>query len=230
MGLAYHQTDCPHYKVVCVCRPEPGVDLFQIQVYSSDTKKWEISCESFCIGKPALFSHGVYWNRVVYWAPFSGPAFYFKLDVEQLHMLPLPEGSGSSEIFIMYFGESRGHLHLVVYKNYEDNCLCLNVYEMLSDHSGWFVKYQLQLDELLGSFPEMISEYTCYFKVIDVVRGEEEEEEDTFIVLNTGKKIITYNVHDKSFKQVSSFTRFLFEDISMFHPVYHRYTETLSSF
>ncbi|XP_035841573.1 F-box protein At5g07610-like [Helianthus annuus] len=216
MGLAYHQTDCPHYKVVCVCRPEPGVDLFQIQVYSSDTKKWEISCESFCIGKPALFSHGVYWNRVVYWAPFSGPAFYFKLDVEQLHMLPLPEGSGSSEIFIMYFGESRGHLHLVVYKNYEDNCLCLNVYEMLSDHSGWFVKYQLQLDELLGSFPEMISEYTCYFKVIDVVRGEEEEEEDTFIVLNTGKKIITYNVHDKSFKQVRAFAAFSLIDVSTF--------------
>ncbi|KAJ0837536.1 hypothetical protein HanRHA438_Chr16g0779241 [Helianthus annuus] len=78
MGLAYHQTDCPHYKVVCVHRLEPGVDLFQIQVYSSDTKKWEISCESFCIGKPALFGHGVYWNRAVYWAPFSGRAFYFK--------------------------------------------------------------------------------------------------------------------------------------------------------
>ncbi|KAJ0646146.1 putative F-box domain-containing protein [Helianthus annuus] len=228
MGLAFHQTDCVHYKVVCVRRLEPGVDLFQIQVYSSDTKKWEISSESFCICKHVLFGHGVYWNGAVHWVPFSGCPFYFKLDVEQLHMLPLPEGYTSSEIFIMYFGESGGHLHLVVQKNREDNYLRLNVYEMLSDHSGWFVKYQLQLDELLDSFPEMISEYACYFKVIDVVRGGEEG--DTFIVLNTSEKIITYNVHDKSFKQVSSFTRYLFEDTSMFHPVYHRYTETLSSF
>ncbi|KAJ0682948.1 putative F-box domain-containing protein [Helianthus annuus] len=205
MGLAYHQTDCPHYKVVCVRCLEPVVALFQIQVYSSDTKKWEIFCESFCMGKPILFGP-VYWNRAVYWAPFCGRLFYFKLDVEQLQMLPLPEGSVSSKIFIMYFGESRGHLHLVVQKNREDDCLCLNVYEMLSDHSGWFVKYQLQLDELLGSFPEMISEYPCYFTVVDVVRGEKEE--DTFIVLDTSEKIITYNVYEKSFKQfISVFER-----------------------
>ncbi|KAJ0837549.1 hypothetical protein HanRHA438_Chr16g0779411 [Helianthus annuus] len=125
-------------------------------------------------------------------------------------MLPLPVGFISLEIVTMYFGESRGHLHFIPYKNPQENILRLNVYEMFSDYSGWFVKYQVELDTLRA-------------EVIDVVRGEEE---DTFLVLKSPEKMTTYNVHDKSFKHIFSFTGCSYKGISKCH----RYTETLSSF
>ncbi|KAJ0580103.1 hypothetical protein HanHA300_Chr04g0125431 [Helianthus annuus] len=100
----------------------------------------------------------------------------------------------------MYFGESRGHLHLIICKKFQDYSLHFNVYEMLSDHSGWFVKYRLQLDELPGAFfLETVSGY-CDLGVVDVVRSKEEEE-NTFVVVKTPEKFITYNVHDKVLKK-----------------------------
>ncbi|KAJ0837466.1 hypothetical protein HanRHA438_Chr16g0778481 [Helianthus annuus] len=201
-----------------------------VQVYSSDTREWKISTESFSATKPVFFGQGVYWKGAVYWAPYyeNSDHLYFKIDAEQaeqqLGTLPLPVGLTSSKIMTMYFGESRGHLHLILHMDRGDDSLLLNVYEMLSDHSGWFVKYQVQLGELLGAFPEMVSEDGYDFKVIDVVRGEEEG--DSFVVLKTSKRIITYNVHDKSFKLVFSFAGHSYEGSLVFH----RYTETLSLF
>ncbi|KAF5809041.1 hypothetical protein HanXRQr2_Chr04g0152501 [Helianthus annuus] len=126
----------------------------------------------------------------------------------------------------MYFGESRGHPHLIVCKKFQDYSLHFNVLEMLSDHSGCFVKYRLQLDELPGAFfLETVSGY-CDLDVVDVVRSKEEEEENTFVVVKTPEKFVTYNVHDKSFKEILSFSRYSYEGPSIFH----RYIETLSSF
>ncbi|KAJ0444644.1 hypothetical protein HanIR_Chr16g0834071 [Helianthus annuus] len=112
MGLAYHQTDCPHYKLVCILFLEcvgELLELFQIQTYSSDTGKWKISIESFHGIKPALFHQVVYWNGAVFWGPYDQNYLYFKLDVEKLQTLPLPVGLPSSEIMAMYFRESNHH-------------------------------------------------------------------------------------------------------------------------
>ncbi|KAJ0837469.1 putative F-box domain-containing protein [Helianthus annuus] len=217
MGLAFHQTDCVRYKVICVLYVWPGVDSYQIQVYSSDTKEWKISIESFSASIP-IIRHGVYWNRAVYWASLfdNRNYWFFKIDDQQLHTLPLPLGliPSDSEVVRKYLGESRGHLHLIAYKNFQGDMLHLNVYEMLSDHSGWFVKYQLQLNRISKYGPGYV------FQVMDVVRGEEEE--DTFLVVKTLEKIITYNVHDTSIKQI-----YRTKDCSS---SFYRYTETLSSF
>ncbi|KAJ0683004.1 putative F-box domain-containing protein [Helianthus annuus] len=227
MGLAFHQTDCVRYKVICVLSVGPEVDSYQIQVYSSDTNEWKISIESFPASVP-INRDGVYWNGAVYWASLFDNRNYwhFKIDDQQLHTLPLPLGliPSDSEVMRKYMGESRGHLHLIAYKNFQGGMLSLNVYEMLSDHSGWFVKYQLQLDALpAAAFPSRIVGYVpdYEFLVMDVVRGEEEE--DTFLVLETLEKIITYNFHDRSFKQIYSFTKYCSSS-------FYRYTETLSSF
>ncbi|KAL9992147.1 putative F-box domain-containing protein [Helianthus debilis subsp. tardiflorus] len=223
MGLAYHQTDCVHYKVVCIRSLEPDDrDLFQIQIYSSDTREWKISIETFSVPSH-IFQQGVYWNGAVYWVTEYYKYLYFKLDAEKLQTLPLPR---SSQILLKtYFGESGGRLHLIAYKNHQDYRLHLNVYEMFSDHSSWFVKYQVVLNALPRAFPDIISRYgfSYDFKVIDVVRGEEE---DTFVVLKIREKIIKYNVHEKSFKHIYSLPR-----PNCFHEnSFHRYTETLSSF
>ncbi|KAK9051337.1 hypothetical protein SSX86_027964 [Deinandra increscens subsp. villosa] len=203
----------------------PAGELFQIQIYSSETKKWKISIESFSVHKPT-FSNGVYWNGAFHWAPSYRNHLCFKFDVERLQLLPLPVEMMPYGTLIMYFGESRGHLHLVL-NNYR-KCfmlhLDLNVYEMLSDHSGWVVKYHIVIDELVGAFPEILYPFGYAFEVVDVVRGEEEE--DTFIVLITSSKMITYNVHDSSFKQICNLSNYLYYGYSSFH----RYIETLASF
>ncbi|XP_076950268.1 F-box protein At5g07610-like [Bidens hawaiensis] len=243
MALAFHHTDCIHYKVVCIRALETDEDLIQIQVYSSDTRKWKICIESFSSQKPK-FHNPVYWNGAVNWipAPFnrSSNFLYFKLDGEQLQMLPLPKGKGtvSDKILTMYVGESRGHLHLILLVDREEDILLVNVYEMLRNHSGWFVKYRLQLDELLSVFPSLkfrylsrddfgnyLYPYRCVFHVVDVIRGEKEEE--TFLVLFTPWKLIRYNVHDKSLKELYIDKN---ESCEYELPSVHRYIKTLSSF
>ncbi|XP_076950237.1 F-box protein At5g07610-like [Bidens hawaiensis] len=196
---------------------QPNGNLIQVQVYSSDTGKWKICVESFSV-QNLLFRQPVYWNGAVYWAPCYRNFCYFKIDVERLQTSSMQEGLMSNEISTMYFGESSGHLHLISKTKREETSLI--VYEMLMDHSGWFVKYRIQLDELLSAFPEMVNQFGYSFEVVDVVRGKEE---DTFLVLVTTEKMIRYNVHDKSFKELVSNN-----NVSLFIGV-HRYIETLSS-
>nr|GEW24167.1 hypothetical protein [Tanacetum cinerariifolium] len=228
MGLASHKEGCGHYKVVCIRCANPDRDLYQIQIYSSDTRTWRISNESFSAPYSAHFRCGVYWNGTVHWATLRFRLVCFKLDVEQVHRLRSPEVLKSR----LYFGESRDHLHMVGTVNHE-SYLHLNVYEMSSDHSGWFIKYQLELDELPVAYPEMIRSNQhpsspCYyeFKVLDVVRGELEE--DTFMVVWIPGKIIRYNVVDKSFKQIFDLTNIFSGSIRFLEA--HRYTETLTYF
>ncbi|KAK9051336.1 hypothetical protein SSX86_027963 [Deinandra increscens subsp. villosa] len=221
MGLAFHQTDCVHYKVVCIRALDFNEGSFQIQIYSSETRKWKISIESFSVDHKPTFKNGVYWNGAIHWAPSVEDNFYFKIDVERLQSAALPAEIMSFETLTMYIGESRGHLHLMG----RPYSLHLNVYEMLSDHSGWFLKYQIELHELLRAFPWMINPLGYTFDVIDVVRGEKDE--DTFIVLMVPGKLIslvTYNVHDLSFKDI--FSSHFYEG----YPTFHRYKETLTSF
>ncbi|MFS8027560.1 putative F-box domain-containing protein [Helianthus anomalus] len=180
IGLAFHPTDCVHYKLVCIHQVK---DLLQVQIYSSDTGKWNICPVTFHSSWLFFQQQRVYWNGAFYWAPSYHNHLYFKIEDEQLQTLPLPleMAASISSRTTMYFGESRGHLHLIVDVDYPETSLnTLNVHEMLSNHSGWFVKYQIHLPELWDAFPEMtVSPYD--FKVVDVVRGEKEE--DTFMVL-----------------------------------------------
>ena len=139
MGLAYNKEDCVHYKVLCIRHPNANwmlfqigdQDLFQVQIYSSDTGKWKILNDSFSADYYTPFSYGVYWNGAIHWAPRGYDSLYFNLEVEQLRKLPLPVMMYS----LFYFGESRGHLHMVVRPNPE-NRLQLNVYVLNSykDH------------------------------------------------------------------------------------------------
>ncbi|GJZ70237.1 hypothetical protein Tco_0633787 [Tanacetum coccineum] len=118
------------------------------------------------------------------------------LDVEKLQTLPfLPPQHIATPL---YFGESRGHLHLVETVDSQSH-LHLNVYEMSSDDSEWFIKYQVELNELPIAYPNIIFSHRYYlFEVLDVVRGEEED--DTFIVVKIAIKIIRFNIFDKTFK------------------------------
>ncbi|KAJ0801736.1 putative F-box domain-containing protein [Helianthus annuus] len=133
----------------------------------------------------------IYWNGAMHWIP-GVDLVYFKLDEEKLKMMSLPERDLSSprDETPLYFGESGGHLHLVESISREHRSR-LNVYEMLSDYSGWFIKYQVELDELRPLYNSRGAANHCLFEVFDVVRGEDEEE-SAFMVVKIQDKIIRF--------------------------------------
>ncbi|XP_071699510.1 F-box protein At5g07610-like [Rutidosis leptorrhynchoides] len=190
MGLAVDPSNCKRYKVVCIYR---NLDLMRLDVliYSSETKRWKISDETLDTPKnmPDL-AGGVYMN--------GGDLL---LDVEKFEKLELPSdmitaryrslfcGRVSS---VCYFGESNCRLYLV------DGCWGegskLNVYEKMSDVSGWEVKYQVELrygGETMGRDK---------LEILDIVRGEKEE--DTIMVVKYLKEITSFNLFNKRFKNL----------------------------
>lgn len=114
---------------------------------------------------------------------------------------------------------------------HHENSLHINVYEMLRDHSGWFIKYQVDLHELFVAYPDMTSSYSYWFssrnnqfRVLDFVRGEEEEG----VVVKVPFEIKRINLQDKSFKQLFDIPNVSYGEID--HSEVHRYIETLGSF
>nr|XP_043616132.1 F-box protein At5g07610-like [Erigeron canadensis] len=237
MGLAYHPTECAHYKLVCILQAGEtmygdgfndahyyGLRMYKIQIYSSQTGEWKKLRQTFTPKEYTDFRYGVYWNGAFHWAPSCPNPMYLRLDTEQIHELPLPSplpvrvasayGGYSFDKIPLYFGESGGHLHLVDI-SHEKDPLSLNVYEMLRDHSGWSIK------------------------VLDVVRGEEEEEEDMFMAVKVVDDIKRFNIRDKSFKQLfrvpDNIERFDGNGTKTFSKtvhrfVGHRYIEKIASF
>lgn len=248
MGLAFHQTECVDYKVVCIFRDGK---VCRIQIYLSNIGKWKISNQSFKAPKEPLYSEpsdmlfncGVYWNGAIHWAPSCLDPLYFKLNGEQLQKLPLPSplpgnvsslGRYHNGNMPLYFGESRGHLHLVETAHHHERHLVLNVYEMLSDHSGWFLKYQVELDDLLAAYPETTiydnrNPWRCSYdelEILDIVRGETEG--GTFMLVKVLFNLVRYNILDESFKQFFHIPNIGYGRIRQSEV--HRYIETLGSF
>ncbi|KAM3238151.1 hypothetical protein P3L10_013181 [Capsicum annuum] len=75
---------------------------------------------------------------------------------------------------------------------------------MKSDGTEWYLKYQVNVEDVINTFAHMIRHYLeptdwNYFAmvVLCVVRGEKEE--DTFMILHIPKMIIRYNLRDYTF-------------------------------
>ncbi|XP_076954199.1 F-box protein At5g07610-like [Bidens hawaiensis] len=224
MGLAFHQTTCTRFKVVCILG---GAGIFVIQIYYSETGKWKTTNSSFSEEFYMPFGSGVYWNEAIHWNPFGRNPLYFDLNLEQLKTLPLPL---PVQLYLpKYFGESRGHLHMVKTTIHE-SLIHLTVFEMLGDHSGWVVKYRVDDDDLNG-YPGMIRSFPrdryCGFKVIDIFRGEKEE--DTFLLLKFARAIIRYDVLEKSFKWLTNMPTD-FEVGRHWRREIHPYIQCLTSF
>lgn len=107
-----------------------------------------------------------------------------------------------------YIGESEGHWHIVeeVPKLRPNSYFTsfMNVYEVARDYSGWFVKYQVDLNAISSVFPEIIKYYDnrCNgytLNILSLVRCGKEEEDGSFLVVEIpGGKIVRYNFVDKS--------------------------------
>ncbi|MBA0604338.1 hypothetical protein Godav_017005, partial [Gossypium davidsonii] len=165
-------------------------------------------------GKP-FFSHvntgyggGLFCNGTIHWlGAYNNTSFYFNVEDEELRDLPMPPIPDDWEDLrrVLYFGESRNHLHLI--EIYRPPTSRFSVYEVESDYSGWFVKYNINLDPLIVAYPGMVRTYwdpsdlNYYaFFIFYIVR--EANDEESYMVLHIPEKAIPYSLKDGSFKKI----------------------------
>lgn len=216
MSLAFDPSKSPHYKVVCVRRSEMSPDHFQIEIYSSETGPWRVSGQPFIAHSNTNFKGGVYWNGCIHWINDWGvPDFlYFNVDQERLDTMPMPPNVGFwIDKRDIYFGESNDHLHLIDVYPYS---ALFNVYEMKRDYSGWFAKYDVDLNPVSNVFSGMaiklfdpiggeIDEKDYAFAILSLVRKERAEDDSSFLVLEIPGKAIRYNLVDKCLEELCEF-------------------------
>lgn len=100
-----------------------------------------------------------------------------------------------------YFMESGGHLNLILLHS----CSQFDVLEMRRDYSGWFIKYSGDFDpmysEMVRDYPSLGQYASCSpFTVFFLAR--EENEENSYLLLQIPGKVVTYNLRDKTFKKL----------------------------
>ncbi|KAJ4832654.1 hypothetical protein Tsubulata_043343 [Turnera subulata] len=218
LNLAFDPRKSPHYKVVCIRSPDsmPDIDIddtaelaYQIEIYSSKTRSWSRSGAPFVVRSNALFNKGVFCNGAIHWIGTWGSCLYFNIEEEQLGEMPMPPVPEDwEERRYVYFGESRGHLHLV--EIYRSPTTHFDVYEMEKDCSCWFVKYRVDLDAIVSAFPRMARSYSdpsdLNHYVFDILSVEREAKDDeSHILLHVPCAIVSYNLKKKTFKKICDF-------------------------
>lgn len=124
---------------------------------------------------------------------------------------PRSEAQGTRRF--RYFDESGGHLHLI--EIYGAHTTQFKVLEMASDYAGWFVKYDVDLRGIVVSYPEMVRNFldqrdSCYFAFIIVFFRRKEEEAE--LLLHVPGKIVSYNLRDRSVKELCEIGPYPFEN------------------
>lgn len=204
--LAFDPSKSSHYKVVFVRSSETS-HLYQLEIYSSETQRWSFSNEI----PRANYSQGVYCCGCIYWMTNSGTLLCFGVDQERFHEIPMPEipDDWNQQAKCRYFGESGGHLHLILTSG-KHSTRQFDVYEMEKDSSRWFVKYKVDLNAVISDYPEMTRSSNSHtsdwdyhsFRVLSVVC---KESEGSFMVLHIPGKVISYSFKDKASTLIHDF-------------------------
>ncbi|KAB2614458.1 F-box protein [Pyrus ussuriensis x Pyrus communis] len=208
VALAFDPSKSIHYKVICVQCIAGSVVSFQVEIYSSETRNWTLRKSTFDRPFHIDFSHGVYFNGAINWISRTSRLLHYHLDHEEGHGLVSrpPDYNVFRKREYVYFGESRGHLHLI--EIYRPCFTQFDVMEMGRDYSGWFVKYHVDLDTITAKFPKMVpqhniddpSEENWYYEFVVLFLVREENEEETAMFLYIPCKVISYNLLDRTCK------------------------------
>uniref|UniRef100_A0A5B7BZX2 Uncharacterized protein n=1 Tax=Davidia involucrata TaxID=16924 RepID=A0A5B7BZX2_DAVIN len=206
VSLAFDPSKSPHYKVICIRSAVTSIYYYRIDIYSSETRSWRQSGNPFTTSFDMVLTDGVFWNGSIHWISPSGASLRFDVDLECLGTMPVIPGSRVwGERRYRYFGESNGHLHLI--EIYGTRTTQFEVFEMERDYSKWFVKYRVDLDDIVTAFPQMVRSYLdtrdmnyYAFSILSLFR--EENEGQSVLVFHVPGKIVSYNFKDNTFKEL----------------------------
>ncbi|XP_040369590.1 F-box protein At5g07610 [Rosa chinensis] len=207
-ALAFDPSKSPHYKVVFIwCVNEPihagWCPYHHIEIYSSETRSWRLLDSSFDTQPQVRYEEGVYCNGAVHWVGTDCEMSYYHIDEERVGLVDGFPRSHEKNLYTRlsrYFRESHGggHLHLIDIYGY--SLTKFEVMEMGRDYSGWFVKYNVDLDPLCTTSPQILR---AIFVLLTLAPEEnEEDEESSSLLLHTPGKVISYNLRNKTFKSI----------------------------
>ncbi|XP_076906693.1 F-box protein At5g07610-like [Bidens hawaiensis] len=187
--IAFDPSKSTHYKIVCAGLIFNFRYFGQIQIYSSKTCEWSVTChqlEQYDHRYTRGFNHGVYWNDAIHWLDTENSNWHSMLDITERSLKTRPQTLANNchayddkKLF-----DSRGCLLLLCSQKYLQQ---LHIYEMSGWRSGWSLKYNVNLKELLMPFPN-----TYYSRVQSIVIGDKDV--DSFLVMEMCGKIVRYNI------------------------------------
>ncbi|KAK9281922.1 hypothetical protein L1049_004830 [Liquidambar formosana] len=206
INIAFDARSLPPYQVICICDSELSSHHRQIKIYSPRTGSWRLSGKPFIASDDLLFKRGVYWRGALHWVGKGKLSLWFDIEQELLFSMPMPPiTEGRKERRLMYFGESGGHLYLI---QYDPQATFLDVLEMSRDHSGWFVKYHVDLGAIAAEYSQMLRGnvpiiHSFVFSVLHILHRRQvgENEEESFMMLHIPGKFILYNFTSHTFME-----------------------------
>ncbi|GAB2218845.1 hypothetical protein Drorol1_Dr00002077 [Drosera rotundifolia] len=210
VNLAFDPSRWDQYRVICVRNSEIEERFHVIDVYKPSTGAWRRVTDGFIPSFDMEFERGVYWNGSVHWLSHTETTLYFDVEKDCLRSLALPPTLvGGYMGRFRYFGESRGHLHLIEIRR---NCYPrFDVMELDGDDMCWFPKYRVDLDVVGCEFTEMFQDSKdrfgrhlrfYAFSILSVVRGEGEGEDDSALIVSIPGKVLSYSFATETTKML----------------------------
>nr|XP_010932213.1 F-box protein At5g07610-like [Elaeis guineensis] len=157
--LAFDPSTSFQYRIACInsnirtLALDPTVPEYHVKIYSSDTGAWELSRETLPRGR--IMQKGVYWNGALNWVHENGLLVSFDVDKQVVKTTRMPPRDHRG--LTLYFGESRGHLHLI--ETVADagggvvDWLRFHVFEMGKDNPSWSLLYNVDLNGVRDVYP-----------------------------------------------------------------------------
>lgn len=199
INLAFDPEKWDDYKIICIWKSKSDENQYGIDIYFPKTGQWRRTIDCRTLPFDSEFERGVYCDGKIHWLSHTKNSAFFDLESERIGLLSLPPPL--EDVYIerfRYFGESKGHLHLVEIRT--NSVSEFNVLEMEKETLIWSVKYRVNLDVVGREFDEMFQNYNdrfgrrfrfYAFSVLAVVHAEREE--DTTLLLSIPGKVISYN-------------------------------------
>ncbi|KAL8500254.1 hypothetical protein ACS0TY_020020 [Phlomoides rotata] len=146
----------------------PDGPKFRIQIFSSENNGWRDPAGPFYGILPKMqFQDRVHWkNSIHYLDEWGGNSIYFEIETEGMKSLLMPPMQSKNHTMnrSWYLGESGGHLHLVDVHTIITSDSTIDIYELRSDYSGWFIRCRVDISAIEAAFPEMV-QYNTIFNV-----------------------------------------------------------------
>ncbi|XVE62456.1 hypothetical protein DITRI_Ditri06bG0119500 [Diplodiscus trichospermus] len=203
INLAFDPLKSPDYKIISIREVAEGSYVFEMDIYSSSTDSWTVSRFTFSVDEESCkFEDVVFCKGVMYWNSYGNESLCFDVEDESFAKIPMPTPRNNALEIHRYFGESRGTLYLAV-RYHSFISLELDVHEMASDYSHWFLKRRLNLGDAVKVFPELklgCVGFSPGFSGVCFIQSEKEEKGK--VVVWADGKIICYDFNDVAWKML----------------------------
>ncbi|XP_026390424.1 uncharacterized protein LOC113285901 [Papaver somniferum] len=138
--IAFDPAKSNYYQVVGVCSADISKGVQHVEIYSSKTDSWRDAGDPLPLSLLGTSESDVYWNGSVDWLDQGTAALhYFDIDCGLAKTVAMPKqpcSEGDYSRSVEYFGECRGHMHLMEMRKDGNGIPSFDIWEMQMDLFG----------------------------------------------------------------------------------------------